>query len=460
MRIRTITLSTLTLAVALAGCTNEAAEQRRAAVKVIDAAQTRLEMIPFDLPAAAAEATQVLADLRAVDAPAGALAGMKGALSARAEMIIAEAALDAARTDRRSAAQLTGRIEARLLAVADLQRFVDHAPFRAENLGVATLQQDVDSRVQLIRALDVQARQFQDTVDALKSVQREAQLQVVDAREHAFQMRDTALEEASADSIGALTHSGQLIAELAPEESRLDELDTEIKNTLTALEQLHLLIDGETATIEAIEVEHEAIDSFIQARTEQVAAVEAHIATLKQDLVADAASLASLEAGSLTSSAADAMGHFEAAAMQAQRAARADRRNGGADLVLAVAARQAALGVVTSRLQLLNRASTVFNVLAAQPNLPDAATWREHARTLNTSRDAALQQAVETADAAMEAAEQLDDDVTSEAIRARIGTLQAAFAGRAVSAAAVAAPPAVPTTPAAPPQQPTDPSDG
>ena len=460
MRIRTISLSTLSLAIALAGCTNEAAEQRRAAVKVIDAAQTRLEMIPFDLPSAAAEATQVLADLRAVDAPAGALAGMKGALSARAEMIIAEAALDAARIDRRIAAQLTGRIEARLLAVADLQRFVDHAPFRAESLGVATLQLDVDNRVQLIRALDVQAKQFQDTVDALKSVQREAQLQVVDARKHAFQMRDAALAEAGADSIGALTQSGQLIAELAPEESRLDELDTEIKNTLTALEQLHLLIDGETATIEAIEIEHEAIDSFIQARIEQVAAVEAHIATLKQDLVADAASLASLEAGSLTSSAADALEHFEAAATQAQRAAHADRRNGGADLVLAIAARQAALSVVTSRLQSLNRASTVFNVLAAQPNLPDAATWQEHARTLNTSRDAALQQAVETADAAMEAAGQLDDDVTSEAIRARIGTLQAAFAGRAVTAATVAAPPAAPNTPAAPPQQPTDPADG
>ena len=128
--------------------------------------------------------------------------------------------------------------------------------------------------------------------------------------------------------------------------------------------------------------------------------------------------------------------------------------------MLAIAARQAALSVVTSRLQSLNRASTVFNVLAAQPNLPDAATWQEHARTLNTSRDAALQQAVETADAAMEAAGQLDDDVTSEAIRARIGTLQAAFAGRAVTAATVAAPPAAPNTPAAPPQQPTDPADG
>jgi hypothetical protein len=56
----------------------------------------------------------------------------------------------------------------------------------------------------------------------------------------------------------------------------------------------------------------------------------------------------------------------------------------------------------------------------------------------------------------MEAAEQMDDSITSEAIRARIGTLQAAFAGRAVSAADVAAP-AKPTTP---PQQPTDPSDG
>ena len=456
MLIRPITLSTLTLAIALAGCTNEAAEQRRAAVKVIDAAQIRLEMIPFDMPAAAAEATKVLADLRAVDVPSGALAGMKGALAARAEMIIAEAALDLARIDRRSAAQLAGRIEARMLAVADLQRFVDHAPFHAENLGVATLQLDIDSRVQLIQALDVQARQFQGTIDALQSVQREAQLQVAAAREHAFQVRDAALEQAGADSIEALRHSGNLIASLAPEESRLDELDLEIKNTLTALEQLHLLIDGETATIEAIETEHGAIDRFIQARTEQVVAVEAHIATLKQDLVADAATLATLESGPLTSSAADAMGHFEAAATQAHRAARADRRNGGADLVLAVAARQAALGVATSRLQSLNRASTVFNVLAAQPDLPDAAIWREHARSLNTSRDAALQQAVETADAAMEAAEQMDDSITSETIRARIGTLQAAFAGRAVSAADVAAP-AKPTTP---PQQPTDPSDG
>ena len=419
----------------LGGCVNEAAEQRRAEAKTVQTAQHDMDMLPFDVQEAAKAAGRVVNDLRAVSATTGPLAGLKSAITARAELVMADAAIDASRADRRTAAQLAGRIEARLLALADLEQFIAHAPFRAEQLGVSTLQRDASSRADLVGALQMQAAQFEQTIEGLRQTQAQAQAQVAAARANAMNMRDEALGVGGADAIDGLAQSGAMLAAIAPDESRLDELQQQIALTLAALEQLRLLIDGEAATIAAIEAEQAAIDGFIRERAAQVDAVQQHVAHLRDDLAEDATALAALEADVLPGASATALQHFTKAASEAGKAARADRGNGGADIVLEVAARQGALSVAANRLQNVTRSLSVFNLLASIPGMPDAAAWREQARAMGLVRDEALAAAVDAADSAMAAAERMSDNGPAEAIRQRIKTLQSAFAGSAVSSA-------------------------
>ena len=127
----------------LCGCMDEAAKQHGEAVKAIDAAAVRLGMLSPDLNAAAKEAQSVLNALRAIDVQSGPLASVRSALTAKAQLVLGEASLEAAVVSRREVATLGGRIEARLQSLQRLQSFADHARFTPTQLGFDALEQSM-----------------------------------------------------------------------------------------------------------------------------------------------------------------------------------------------------------------------------------------------------------------------------------------------------------------------------
>ena len=453
-----LNIGALLLAAALlGGCFNEAAQQHREATKAIDKAQMRMASLPPNAQDAAKEAQAVIHALRSMDIKSKRLSQMRNGLTARAELVLGEAALDTVRSQRREAAALAGQVEARMLAMLDLKTFVDHATFRAQDLGADALQQDAEARMRQQRAFEQQQTQLDEliaTMDAQKQARQEA---IGHARQDAHSLRMAALERSGAAAIGDLEAVGRMLEALAPDESDVDRLNLELAGQEVSRDQIRLLIQGEGATIEAIETEAQSLSEFVEARQAQVAKARQRLDTLESDMLDEAAQLAELETGVLQSAAQEALGHFDTAASEAQRAARQAGRSGAApEYALEVGARQAALAVSAGRLISLSRASTIFDALSAQSGIADAATWREHARAIGEHRNEALTKAVESADAAQETASQLGGSTAALAIQARIGTLQNAFAGRAVSAAQIETPVTPTGMPATPSGDPND----
>ncbi|MCH2138756.1 MAG: hypothetical protein MK074_06870 [Phycisphaerales bacterium] len=430
-----IPLFAVTVLLSAGGCINEAAQQRRAAAKAIDDAQIAMQMLPFASDAAADHAQGVLRDLRSIDVAGGALAPMKDALTAQAELVIGGAAWDAAIDDRREAARLVGCIEARLVAVTDLQLFIDHAPFRADQLGVDRLQQDAQQATELVAALQGQQAQIEQGMQMLQQMIDTTQQSIAEARSRAFATRTDGLATGGSDAIDQLERSGAMLSEIAPAESRLDELTAQMAAAQEARAQLAVIIEGQQATLEGIDADQVDIDAFVQARNAQIDAARAHLNDLKSAIAADAAALAALESGSLKTATDEVAAHYANAASAAAKAARGSRHRANPDRALDLGARQAELAVAVSRLAALQRAGTVFDQMASMNDLPDAGAIRDHARTIATAREAAVQQAMTVADAAMQSAQGMGNSAMAEAIIARLSTLQAAFAGRSVSPA-------------------------
>jgi PBP1b-binding outer membrane lipoprotein LpoB len=458
-----LTLVTLLLgAVLLGGCFNEEAQQHREATKAIEKARMQLDALPPNVQDAAKKAQSVINALRSIDVKSKRLSQLRNGLTARAELTLGEAALDTVRRQRREAAALAGQVEARLLAMLDLSTFVEYATFRAQDMGADALQQDAEARVRQQRAFQNQREQLDQLIATMASQKDARQDAIGRARQEAHHLRMAALDRSGSAAVQDLEAVGRMLATLAPEESDIDRLNMQLEGQEISRAQIQLLIEGEQATIEAIESEAQSLAEFVQARQAQVEKARQRLETLESDMLKDAAQLAELETGVLQAAALEALGHFDTAAAEAQRAARAASRSGAApEVALEVGARQAALAVAAGRLIAVSRAATIFDTLSAQGGIADAATWREHARALAVQRNEALTLAVETADAAQEIAAKLGDGTAAEAIRARIGTLQNAFAGRAVSAAEVSTPAAdapsgMPQTPTSGPVDPND----
>ena len=431
--IRSLSSLAALMCLSLGGCMDEAATQHAEAAKAIDTAAVRLDMLSPDIEAAAQEAQSVLQALRAIDVPSGPLASVRSALTAQAQLVLGEASMNAGRATRREVASLGGRIEARLLSLRRLQSFAEHARFTPQQLGAHALEQSMDSRSDRRRTHKAQIDSLQQRIDDLHT-QRNADAQhIAHIRQTAQAQRTAALHAGTSAAIPDLEHAGVSLADLAPLESRLELLDIEIESLQDEQRQLQLISHGETSTIDGLESESTELEAFITARNAQIDSMQDRIQTLRHDLVTDATALAAAETGPLRETTADALEHFDAAATESQRAARQAGRNAMADRVLELAARQSALTMAVTRYLSLDRNADLLDRLASQGELNDAAAVREQARQLSNQRDDAMEQARAAAHAAIGIADQLDDGITAESIRARLGSMQDLLDGKPIT---------------------------
>ena len=435
MRIGSIVLVGLTTlgCVSLVGCMDDAAQQHANAAKAIDEAAIQLSMLSPDADIAGQGAQRVLNTLRSVDVQSGPLASVRSALSAKAQLVLGEASLAQSRMARREVALLGGRIEARFRSLQRLQSFAQNVPFSPRQLGADALERGIDDRSARRRQSEVQIDAIQQEIDKLSLQRDQDAREIAESRNISHEQRAVALQTGNTSSIPDLEHAGASLASLAPLETRLELLGMSIATLKDQQRQLRLVVDGETSTIEAIETESADLRGFISARSGQVDSMQDRIQTLRRDLLTDASALASAEAGPLHDSATAAMGHFDAAASDAKRAARQAGSNAMADRVLELAARQSSLTTSVSRFMSLNRNASLLDRLASQGNLDDAAALRDQARSLATQRDDAMETARTAAQAAVAIADQLGDGVTAEAIRSRLGSMQDLLEGKPIT---------------------------
>ena len=456
MRIGSIVLVGVTTlgCVSLGGCTDDAARQHADAAQAINNAAIELSMLSPDSDTAAQGAQRVLNTLRSIDVQSGSLEGVRSALSAKAELILGTASLTQSRVARREVALLGGRIEARLLSLQRLQSFAENVPFTPRQLGADALERGIDDRNAQRRQGKMQIDTLQQEIDKL-SLQRDQDARAIaESRYISHEQRALALQTGNTSSIPDIEHAGASLASLAPLETRLELLGMSIAALKDQQRQLQLVVDGDTSTIEAIETESADLRGFISARSGQVDAMQNRIQTLRRDLLTDASALATAETGVLHDKATAAMGHFDAAASNAKRAARQTGSNAMADRALELAARQSALTTSVSRFMSLNRNAFLLDRLASQGDMDDTAALRDQARSLATRRDDAMETARTAAQAAVGIADQLGEGVTAEAIRARLGSMQDLLDGKPIAVAET-----VVVTPAPAPSQPVPSGD-
>jgi hypothetical protein len=439
---------------ALTSCMDEAQKQHAQAAKAIDAVAIKLEMLSPDVNAAAQEAQSALHTLRSIDVQSGPLSSVRSALSAKAQLVLGEASVNASRAARRNVASLSGRIEARMLSLHRLRTFSENAPFTPRQLGVDALDQGLDDRSSMQAQYEQQIDMLQRQIDSLQSEHDQYADHIANARQDAHAQRSSALHEGTSESIGDIQEAAQSLEAVAPLETKVELLSMDIAILQDQQRQLDLLIDGESDTITAIKTESADLRGFISARSGQIDDVRERMRTLQGDLETDATALAIAETGPLLEHATAAIEHFNAAANEAQRAARQAGRNGMADRVLELTARQSALTMATSRFMSLNRNAALLERLASQGDMRDGAALREQARALGAQRDDAMEQARNAAQAAVDVAEQLDDGITAEAIRSKLGSMQDLLNGKVITVANVATPSLPPT-----PVMPTEGSD-
>ncbi|MCH2135520.1 MAG: hypothetical protein MK101_02940 [Phycisphaerales bacterium] len=450
--ILTLALTAAT-AMGLTGCKDDAAKHHEAQAKALQKAIDEMAALSPDPQAAADEAKIILTSLKRVDVASGPLANVRSSLSAQAQMTIARATVSSAAQARLDAASLSGQIESKVLALRQLEALAQHATFERSQLGGPALEQDINTRRQLQGDHEQAVDAAQARIDELQQERDALAADISDRRQRAHALRSQAADQELDTALDSIDASGAVLKALAPDESRLDALDLEIESLRVSQVVPEHKHTGEAHRIDVNESELTQVDAFVRSRDDQISDVRRHVDRLSREITEDASALSELELGKLSTASAEAIKTFEAAATDAQRAARQGGRSPQADKLLELSARQAALSTSTSRYLSLERSARLMEQVASLQT--QAAALSEDARSLTTQRDAAMQQTRDLLQSARTSANQAGQGPMADSIRRRLESVQSLLDGKPITVEEPALPPPPPPAPApAPPGQP------